>query len=166
MRAQIAEAERSPDWASLLIGAVLFVCGSSIFVTALSLAPGPGYTAVSPKAFPITIGAGLAFFGLLLGATNIMSTSDAGERETVEPRRPAMLAGVYGIYLAALPVVGFLLATPVFVVLVRRLFGPVQWRRDLLAGLLFSGAIHMLFNYAIGVRLPVGILVQHLARML
>lgn len=113
-----------------------------------------GYTVVGPAAFPIGIGAGL----IAIGAGMALSTWRKGTDDPVAVAwRPFLTTlGLFAAYLLLLGLVGFLVATPPFLVAVARGLDSRAPLRDLTVGIVLTGVVFVGFRYGLGVRMPVG----------
>jgi putative tricarboxylic transport membrane protein len=71
-------------------------------------------------------------------------------------RRAAALAGVCFAYALLLQPLGYLIATPLFILASLRVLDQRSWARNLVVALLFTVAAYLVFAMALGVRMPHG----------
>ena len=127
-------------------------------------AGGKGYAAVGPYFFPTIIGLGLAACALLLAYSRLRSGAvslrplPVGDNtvagETPDIRRFCFAAATCFLYIVALRYVGFLIATPLFIVAVSRIIGSRAPVRDLIFGAALTVAIALVFENLLGVDIP------------
>lgn len=144
------------------VGVVLL--GAASMVEALGIAGNVGYSAVGPQVFPIAVAAGLLASGglLLLRVTLFRDTwlaAKVSEEETATHwPTPALVGAALLGYALTLPLLGYIVATAVFLPAVARVLGSRSLRRDALVGLGLSAVLFFGFTEALGVRLPPGLL--------
>ena len=142
----------SPDRrlaAVLIAGSVAYVLGAF----QISVLSGQ-YAAVGPRIFPLVVGA-----GLLGSAVWIALPANAfSELPPVNWRLAAASALAFLVYIAALKLVGYVLATAGFIVLESRLLGSRAWTRDLIVSLAITATVYGVFRLLLGLRLPAGLL--------
>lgn len=133
----------------LIVGSAAYLLGA-FQISALS----GQYAAVGPRVFPLIVGAGL------LGSAVWMAlpATSFSQPPAVEWRLAAASALAFLAYIAALSVVGYLLATTGFIVLESRLLGSRAWRRDLMVSLAITASVYGVFRLLLGLRLPAGLL--------
>ena len=154
-RRQAGNAERR-------LGAGLLAVGAGYLAAAFLISePEGGYAAVGPQAFPIGIGIALVAVALRMtfrtngaGRTSAPDSSPAA----ADWRTAAPSALLFLAYIALLEPVGYLPATTAFIALEARLLGSRRWGRDLLASLVVTVSVYVLFNLLLGLRLPAGLL--------
>lgn len=89
----------------------------------------------------------------------------SGEAEVSPPllgahlKIPAVLVVLLILYLLALDLLGFLIATPVFLIVVMRVLGSA-WRSSALLGVSFTAFIYLIFSLLFQVPLPTGSLLE------
>ena len=156
-----------------LAGILLAASAGYLAAAFLISEPQAEYSAVGPRAFPVAIGFALAACAIWIGfrrsaggdAASTACDPDglAGERvpahegDSADWRAAAPAAAAFLAYLALLAPVGYLLATAVFIPLEARLLGSRSWRRDVIAGLAVTAAIHAVLGLLLGLRLPAGV---------
>jgi hypothetical protein len=101
----------------------------------------------------------LALLALLLVARAARGTEDAGEPAAPgEWGRAALVVGLMVAYTWALPRLGFLLATPLFLGMTMWMSGARRWPTLLLAAIGVTAAIFLSFATLFAVPLPRGLL--------
>ncbi len=158
----------------LVIAAFLTVFGGAVVAQARQIPPGVTTDPLGPAAFPSALGWGIAICGLLLGAATLVFRGQAGRTAVLAdatpddeasaeggPFSPARLIGAIvatAAYLAAFTPLGYLLATPLYVVVVMLIHGGAGKRALLLAPLLVTAALYATFRYGLLIPVPAGIL--------
>jgi putative tricarboxylic transport membrane protein len=137
--------------------------GGFVLAGAWDLPAGGGYAQVGPGVVPRIVGAVL----LLLGAMLLREAFTGGFRgvdEEAEVHLPmdwvafAWVSGgilAYGILVER---AGFLIASTLLFIAVARGFSSRRWLSNALVGLAVAAFIFAVFNYALGLQLPAGIL--------
>ena len=165
-RRQAGNAERH-------LGGGLLAIGAAYLAAAFLISePEGGYAAVGPRVFPIGIGLALVAVALRMafrtaGIGNVppSATATPPDPPTADASPPAAdwrtaapSALLFLAYIALLEPVGYLPATTAFIALEARLLGSRRWGRDLLASLVVTVSVYVLFNLLLGLRLPAGLL--------
>jgi Tripartite tricarboxylate transporter TctB family len=114
---------------------------------------------------------GIALCGLLLGVAAFFrwqpeqsgSLSDGGGAEEVEkgPFSPTHLLGAVvatAIYVSAFEPVGYLIATPMYVVAILLIHGGASWRTLIVASVVITTVLYMTFRFALRIPVPGGVL--------
>lgn len=135
---------------------------------------GQGYAVVGPYFFPAVIGAGLLLSLLMMGLAG-RRASIAARRSPAVPGHDAFIplpkasiattgepnwprfgfgAGLTLAYILLLLPLGFLVATPLFIVAQARVIGSRQLRRDAVVALLLTAAIYGAFRHLLTVEVP------------
>ena len=153
----------------LIIGILVIVLGIAVLFIAKDIrATGPVVDPIGPRAFPYIVG---IFF--LIGGARIVLTrlqrwrhepgdivDNDGEED--EPDVPAsatqafIVMGVAVLYAAAMNTAGYILATPVFVIIGLRAMRMRSWPVAILTALLFTALTYIIFAYYMRVALPIG----------
>lgn len=123
--------------------------------------PESGYAAVGPRFFPVLIGVGMLASGLWLGAIawrRQRRSQPVAELEAMDWRTWAACAGALLAYIVLFQPLGFLLATPPFLIAQARIFGSRNTLRDVIAAIVLSVAVFVVFNVLLKVDLPKGVL--------
>jgi putative tricarboxylic transport membrane protein len=160
---------RRPDVA---VAAVLVVLGIAVIGLGLQVPPGVQTDPLGPRAFPVGLGAAIAACGLLLGAGAMLgdrwSTSapvfvesaddDASEGGMLSPWRLAGAIVATAAYLVAFERLGYLLATPGYVLVILFLQPGIRGRALLTAPVLVAVTLYAAFRFGLLIPLPDGIL--------
>jgi putative tricarboxylic transport membrane protein len=140
------------------LGGALVVLGAAVAIQTTQISSGFSYDNVGPRAVPYIIAAGL----LLSGVSIVVGAYAAAEPEFDRSgRRPDWVAvAVISLALLAqmftLEVLGWIpVATAAFAV-VSWAFGARSVLLNILYGLLLAIGTFLLFNYGLGLRLPMG----------
>jgi putative tricarboxylic transport membrane protein len=75
-------------------------------------------------------------------------------------RRAAALAGVCFAYALLLQPLGYLIATPIFILAALRVLDQRNWGRNVIIALCFTIIAYLVFAMALGVRMPLGPLTE------
>ncbi len=155
-------AQRRPK-GQIAVSAGVLALGVFILVGAADLPAGGGYAQVGPGVVPRVVGACL----VLLGAMLLREAFTGGYRgvdEEAEVHLPMdwgafawVTAGILAYALLVEPA-GFLIASTLLFVAVARGFASRRWLSNSLVGLAVAAFIFAVFNYALGLQLPAGIL--------
>lgn len=120
--------------------------------------PGPGV-------FPLTAGLALlvlaACQAIAEGAGRRRGATEqpaSGYRSPYQQRTPLFMAVLLAAYAACVPVLGFLAASSVLVVLAAKLMGVEGWSRPVVLAVAVTIAVHLIFVAWLGVPLPTGML--------
>ena len=108
------------------------------------------------RLMPLVIG--LALVGL--GAAHLASPPPAAPSspDVAAPGRVALMLALVVLYVTALPWVGFLPATAIFVLIVVRWLGTYSWPATVAVTVVIAGASHVIFLRWLGMPLPAGLL--------
>lgn len=146
----------------LAVAAGLFAIGALIFGGSFWLPTGGGYAQVGPGVTPRIVG----FLILVLGAFLFREALTGGFRgvdEEAEIHLPmhwgafAWVSGgiiAYGLLVEPL---GFILASIVLYVMVARSFNSRRWVLNVVVGAVLAVFIFVVFNYGLGLNLPLGV---------
>jgi hypothetical protein len=136
------------------LGALVFLGALAFLARRIELRAETG--GIDPRWWPELLGT----IGLVLGvALLIVSVSRPVPRDDLEAStrsglvRVAVIVAITAVYLVMWPVVGFLVATPVFLVAVTAVTGGRGWRALLLFPVLTTGFIYLLFQMLLEVPL-------------
>lgn len=156
----------------LAVAAFLVAFGGAVILLARGIWPGVPTDPLGPRAFPIALGAGILLCGLLLGAavllfrgvperTGAFIESGPAEEEEAGPFSPVRLVGAViatGAYIAAFEPIGYLLATPVYVLAIALIHGATPRRALLVAPLFTTVALYVAFRFGLRIPVPEGLL--------
>jgi putative tricarboxylic transport membrane protein len=119
---------------------------------------------LGPKAFPFLVGGGLILSALLL-VLETLSKRRTLEDKTIEPRTKderhlflVMIGMVVwsGAYYTVFETLGYLIATPIFLLGLLSYFNQRKYLTNVLVALGFTGVVYLLFSILLGVPLPSG----------
>ena len=144
---------------AMLGGLVLFL-GLFIAYETTQRTSGPGYAAVGPALFPYMIAAGLVVIGALV-LREAFFGHVAHERgfELDWPAVALVSAGLIA-QLLLLEIVGWILATALLFVAVACAFGSRRLLLDAGIGLVLASLAFAVFNYGLGLSLPIGTVIE------
>lgn len=138
-------------------GAALSVLGVAMIWGISQLPEAAAYAAVGPKAFPRMVGAGMALTGLAV-IREALVAAPAGEAVEYDVT-PILLISASLIFAAlALNWLGWIVSATVVFSATAWGFGERRWLASTLVGAALAAAIFVLFNFALKLNLPVGIL--------
>lgn len=160
--------------------AVLIAFGLWIVTIALRIPLGVPTDSLGPRAFPVALGAGIAICGVLLASGALLfrgtlqrvrlpGEPDADDDGTAGAGSfsPARLIGaiaVTGGYLAVFEPLGYLLATPVYVLAIMLLHGGAPPRSLAITPPLVTVVLYAVFRFGLLIPIPEGILEPLLRR--
>ena len=126
---------------------------------------GNGYSVIGPYTFPITIGFGLLVSFLFIWRGNRISpqkeslpykgetiTDDVADR--MSWKKLYFGIGLITAYILLLKMIGFLVATPIFIMASALLMGSRKWKRDAIVSLIVTSAIFVIFSQILNVDIP------------
>lgn len=111
--------------------------------------PGPGY-------FPTILSILLIVLSLLLLATSGNASNAPLGIFSKENRLVLVAGGITVVYLGLLVVLGFLVATPLYLIAIFRYFKMTSWRSILLTAGITTAASYAIFTTVLEVQLPSG----------
>lgn len=119
------------------------------------------YVPVDSDLVPKLLGYLLIGLAVLLFFDKSSETEEEKEKRKVPGKELLVLLAV-GVmilaYIFLLEILGFLLATALFVFFCSWFLGYEKWKSNLLVSLIFPSVLYYLFNYLLQIRLPQGIL--------
>ena len=155
----------------IAIAVFLVVFGGAVIALSGKIESGVYTDPLGPRVFPYALGMGIMLCGLLLGIGAFFRwqperaglLSDAGGAEEVEkgPFSPTrLLAAVVAtaIYVAAFEPVGYLIATPLYVVAILLIHGGAPWRTLFVAPVLITTVLYLTFRFGLRIPVPGGVL--------
>ena len=170
MKAQSGDGRHSTR-KELPVAGFLVAFGGAVILLAGQIWPGVPTDPLGPRAFPIALGAGILLCGLLLGAAVLLFRGlpertgafiESGpQEEEAGPFSPVRLVGAViatGAYIAAFEPIGYLLATPVYVLAIALIHGATPRRARLVAPLLTTVALYVAFRFGLRIPVPEGLL--------
>jgi len=119
-------------------------------------------SAIGPEFFPRAVGIGLVVSALffLVPAFQQRRAKPTAANDTVievnDPNWPQFLltAALFLGYIFALRFVGFIFATPIFIVAISYIIGSRNWVRDIIVALVLTGVIYWGFENILNVNVP------------
>lgn len=141
----------------------VLVLGMLVLAFGRELSTGGGYAQVGPGVVPRIVGAGLVLLGALL-LREALTGGFRGVDEEAEVHLPmdwkafAWITGGIILYGLLVERAGFILASTLLFVAVARSFASRRWLSNALVGLALGCFIFGVFNYALGLTLPAGVL--------
>lgn len=164
-----------PSFLGPRIVAALVVAGAVFLVyQALQVGEVAGYSVVGPSTIPLAVSAVLLVLGVMLALrTTVRPDVDLGELVAVEERAThwptvglavlvliayALALNGFRLGSLAIPGLGYVVATGLFLPVVARVLGSRHIIRDFIIGFGLAVVIFIGFTEFLGVRLPAGIL--------
>lgn len=157
-----------------LVAVALVAAAGLLIFQALQILRGGGYSVVGPGTFPLAVTIGLLLLGLaFLLRTTALPDLDLAAQAASEERAThwttvglvVLLLVAYGLALngfrlgpIAVPGLGFVVATALFLPATARTLGSTAPIRDVAVAVLLAVVIYIGFTQYLGVRLPAGIL--------
>lgn len=127
----------------------------------LGMSGGAGASATGPYLFPTIVTVLLTVCGLVLLGQTLMRRRLAVETGSGAAHMPdvhwpgfAFSAGLILTYVIALGLVGFLFATPVYLVLQARIIGSRTLLRDITIFVIFTAAVYFVFENLLSINVP------------
>ncbi|WP_165219597.1 tripartite tricarboxylate transporter TctB family protein [Affinirhizobium pseudoryzae] len=146
--------ERRPDWAALVIAAVLVAIAAVIFADASRLREVMGYSPVGPATVPMVI----AFILVLLAVWTVFAAfrNDFPEREKQEISPVAWIVGGLAAQMLLLNTAGFSIATGVLFAATAAGFGKRRVWISLPLGIVLCLIVWLIFAGLLQLSLPAG----------
>ena len=147
-----------------LAAAAVIGLGLLALVGATQVGSGAGYVAVSPSVMPGVIGLGLvALGGLLLLRATVRPDLDLARHVEAEAavtdwRTTSLVLVALVAYALTLGLLGYVLATALFIPVVARILGSRRSGRDVVVGVVIGVVVYVAFTQFLSVRLPAGLL--------
>ena len=106
---------------------------------------------VGPGFFPTAVG----IFGAALAIIFLLQPGKKTEEAVFTPDLVALAPiAMLLLYVASLPVIGFTVATPIFLAVAFKFLGCPGWARPVVFALIATAVAVFIFSYLLGVRLP------------
>ncbi len=147
----------------LAVAAGVVALGAFVVYESFHLPTGGGYAQVGPGVVPRIVGVAM----LLIGAALVREALTGGFRGVDEAQERARgmswpafawISGGIFAYGALIERLGFVVASVLLFVPVARGFGSRRWALNVAVGTVLAIAIFAIFNYGLGLTLPLGIL--------
>lgn len=142
--------------ADIVAGIVLIFVGIGAIVGAVGLRVGTP-TEPQPGFFPFLSGVSILILSSIILIQGWLGRTKS-RTSFGEVRRPAMLIAVLIAFVGLLEPLGYIIASPIIVVLALRIMGIRSWKVLLTTSLGLSIGTFVLFDRLLGITLPVGIL--------
>lgn len=149
------------------LGLLFLALSGAVYALTRGMPPGTLEDGMGSAFFPLCVAAVLAALSLGLIAAGIFGkkprTGVPGGEEPGFPllgphlRLPAALTLTVALYLSVLEALGFLLATPLFVLAAMKLFRS-GWMRAALAGMSTTAGLYVIFQLGLRIPFPAGLL--------
>jgi hypothetical protein len=151
----------------LVLGGLLVLLGAGLYLASAQLQGGSPTDPLGPRGFPSLLSLGFVGSGVALLVRSVVAARLPGDRvpevDDEEEQPPIALSrlllaslGILGHVLVALPVLGFLLGTIVFVAAMIAVQGGAARRSFIAMSLGFPVAVYLLFGVLLDVSLPIG----------
>jgi putative tricarboxylic transport membrane protein len=151
----------------MVLGGVLLAIGLGLYLAAAQLQGGSPTDPLGPRGFPSLLSLGFVGSGVALLVKSVLVARNpeahVEEPDDDEEEEPLMLSrlllaslGIIVYVIALLPVLGFLLATVVFVAAMISVQGGAARRPFIVMSLGFPIAVYVLFGVLLDVSLPIG----------
>jgi len=144
------------------VAAGVLVIGALVLVGSFFLPTGGGYAQVGPGVVPRVVGVLLLVAGGFL-LREALTGGFRGVDEEAELHLPmnwvyfAWASGGIIAYGLTVEPLGFIVASTILFVMVARAFESTKWLLNTVVGVLLAAAIFAIFNYGLGLMLPLGI---------
>jgi uncharacterized membrane protein YhhN len=142
--------------ADIVAGIVLILVGIGAIVGAIGLRLGTP-TEPQPGFFPFLSGVSIFILSSILLVQGWLGRTES-RISFREIQRPAMLIAVLIAFVGLLEPLGYIVVSPIIVVLALRIMGIRSWRVVLTTSVALSMGTFILFDRLLGITLPVGIL--------
>ena len=164
------------NWSNIIIGIILLIASAFYYFSTSEFPPPSKTENLGPAFFPTLLAAALALLALLLILSSLFFRGATGKEKggaviqgaerleedsfSVESVSYKFLLGTIGLsflYVGLLSILGFLISTPLFLIILIRLLGYEKWVNTLAASIGLTAALYLLFATALGVSLPAGV---------
>jgi putative tricarboxylic transport membrane protein len=155
----------------IAIAVFLAVFGGAVIALSGKIESGVYTDPLGPRVFPYALGVGIMLCGLLLGVgaffrwqperAGLLSDAggaEEGERGPFSPTRLLAVVVATAIYVAAFEPVGYLIATPLYVVAILFIHGGAPWRTLIVAPAVITIVLYLTFRFALRIPVPRGVL--------
>jgi putative tricarboxylic transport membrane protein len=145
---------------------VITLFGVWVIWQASLLREGPGYAAVGPRTFPMVVGVGIVLSGLALMWERVKHPQGANRADSEDPfaeaegpvdwRTLIQVAVLLAAYVALYTLLGFVIASALFLPACAWGLGSRSPVRDTLSGILVALVTYLVFTRLLGLELPGG----------
>ncbi|MEK3936018.1 tripartite tricarboxylate transporter TctB family protein [Sporosarcina sp. FSL W7-1349] len=140
----------------------LVIMALAIFYLTLSYRlPKFAFTQVDADVLPLGLGYLLLGLAVILFIQNKPETEEQKEKRTLKKEDLILLLVTLGaliLYVFCLEFLGFVISTIIFLSLTMRMYGYMNWTRNVIVSLVFTLFLYFAFNYLLKIYLPQGIL--------
>lgn len=164
------------NWTNIIIGIILLAASVFYYYSTMDFPPPTKTENLGPAFFPTLLAAALALLSLLLvlaglfprGASRkdkdaaVIKGAERLEEDSfgAEQISYKFLFGTIGLsflYVGLLSILGYLVSTPLFLIILIRLLGYEKWANNVAASIGLTATLYLLFSTALGVSLPAGV---------
>lgn len=164
------------NWSNIIIGIILIIFSAFYYFSTSEFPPPSKTENLGPAFFPTLLAASLAILSLLLILTSFFFRREPGKEKggaviqgaerleedsfSADDVSNKFLFGTIAmsfLYVGVLSILGFLISTPLFLIILIRVLGYEKWVNNLAASVGLTAALYLLFATALGVALPAGI---------
>jgi hypothetical protein len=169
--AEMSNAQKNISRREIAVAVFLAAFGAIVIALTGNIESGVYTDPLGPRVFPSALGVGIALCGLLLGVGALFRwqpkqagfLSDGGGEEEVakgpfSPTRLLAAVAATALYVAAFEPVGYLLATPLYVVAILLIHGGAPWRTLIVAPVVITTVLYLTFRFALRIPVPGGLL--------
>ncbi len=152
---------------SLRVGEALFgglVLGLGLFIVmeTAALQVAPSNATIGPRLFPYLVATGLLVVGALMLSQAIFGHIAHERGVELDWAAIVIVGGGLIAQMLLIERIGWVIATTVLFVAVARAFGSRQWLLNIAIGLVLTLLTLLVFNWGLGLSLPVGTLLEPL----
>lgn len=147
-------------------GLFLLVFSGVVYYGVKDFPTGTAKEGMGARLFPLLLVILLALLSVFLVAQGLIRGKENSEEAEVSPpllgphlKTPIVLIVLLVLYLLILEPLGFLIGTPVFLIVVMRLLGS-DWKTSALAAVSFTAFIYLVFSLIFQVPLPTASLLE------
>jgi hypothetical protein len=164
------------NWSNIVIGIILLIFAALYYLSTLGFPPPSKMDNLGSAFFPELLTGALVLLSVLLILTSVFrgrGSEDDGDAavikgaerleedsfvaENISWKSLFAAVGLPFIYVGMIPILGYLICTPLFLIALIRLLGYEKWVNNVAASVGLTAALYLLFVTALGVRLPEGI---------
>jgi putative tricarboxylic transport membrane protein len=146
--------ERRPDWAALVIAAVLAVVAIVIAWSTATMGGAASYARIGPTTFPYVIAAGLFILSIFTVIAALRGEFPEREQQNISPM--AWIVGGLAAQMLLLKVAGFSIATGLLFAATARGFGKGPLWMTIPIGVILAFVIWVIFAKGLQLSLPAG----------
>lgn len=150
---------KNPDLRDAGLGAAAIALGIVVAAVAHGFPGGSAYDVLGPRLMPYIIGAGLVLTGLPILVGALRRAAASGESEPWDRMPVVLIALALVVPIVAITTIGWIPVAAIVFAIGARAFGSRRLLLDLAIGLAFGVVTFVLFNYALGLHLPLGSLI-------